>query len=397
MIKGRLRKNLLVQFAILLSGLIGWVIQTPGQAVKRNRADALWFSLPSNTVGKGNLWIKGYGNAFLWDNGGEASNNFYPFPNLMGQFGVLNYLQVEGSMLGIGYGYKVPGDIRLGMKITWPDKGKVRLFGPALALNYTHSFVDEFPSIGGFRIKGTGFSNQGILRQGGNLSFKGIMDLELITLYSWLPFKIYFNFGYEMGLDRRYSQLDEIPMSAGFEAKFFTTDAFVEYNVKFLKGLFWFGDSLLMKKIPRPTTAYNIHYSELPHNMSIGTRIKYPNGFSIKAGAVLGLFKEKGFTVDVEDKNIQAQIIKTGASDGFSPFYANWQIFGEMALPIKFKMTSSELYRNFILLKNKRENKKRDIEGLLKKKGDKENDEDKKRLDKIEKRRKALTHENLLD
>jgi len=89
-------------------------------------------------------------------------------------------------------------------------------------------------------------------------------------------------------------------------------------------------------------------------------------------------------------------------TDGFSPFYADWKIVGKMSFPIKFKITSYEMIRKFLLMKNRGEKQVIDIDEAIEKRGEKEKekgkrDEEEERLNEIEKRKEKMMKEDLLE
>ncbi|MFH1759772.1 MAG: hypothetical protein ABIA63_01600, partial [bacterium] len=96
-------KNILV-IAILFSCVAA--VKTNAAKVKRCRGDGLWFCEGAGTVGYKNLWLSGFGNAFIWDNAADSGakddplKNFYAFPHLGVKYGVLDYLQAEANILG---------------------------------------------------------------------------------------------------------------------------------------------------------------------------------------------------------------------------------------------------------------------------------------------------------
>ncbi|MEW6041528.1 MAG: hypothetical protein AB1633_08410, partial [Elusimicrobiota bacterium] len=355
--------------------------------------------------------ISVYGNAFIWDNPDTSSgkpdplDNFYAFPHVMVRYGIVDFIDLDMVIQGISYKYKSPGRIDFALKMTIPDREKLKRAGYGLYAKYIYNFVDAFGSVAGYREGGTGFSPEGILREGGSFVIKGLFDFDFITLYSQLPFKYYLNLGYEFSNNRNFNALDEMLIGSGIEIKFFNTDFYVEYNIKSLKNLF---NPQRMEKAFKTGSNQNkifeIYFNENIQYFGIGARMKYDNGMTIQAGALLGTFKECGFE---SGALTTSERIRTGLTDGFSPFYADWQIIGRVSIPIIFHMTGSEIYRNYLLLKNRKGTKARDIDELLgkgtsegkknvEKKVSKEEDE-KKRLEEIEKRRNRLRIEESIE
>jgi hypothetical protein len=86
-------------------------------------------------------------------------------------------------------------------------------------------------------------------------------------------------------------------------------------------------------------------------------------------------------------------------SDPFDPWFAKWKIVAELSFPLRYKQTGAEMMRNFLLLKNRKEGKKIDIDERLQKLETpndslKNEDSDKKqRLEEIRKRREQIDKE----
>ncbi|MFH1761316.1 MAG: hypothetical protein ABIA63_09475, partial [bacterium] len=169
-----------------------------------------------------------------------------------------------------------------------------------------------------------------------------------------------------------------------------------------IKALDNFSKPVLIKNIFQESDnsgkSFEIFFSENIQYLGLGARLKYNSGFILHAGALLGTFRERGLT-----SGVYLDTVRKDITDGFSPFFADWQIVGRMSFPIIFTMTSSEMYRNFLLLKN-RKVIKRDIEEILDKsfkkseesEGSSQSDE-RERLMEIEKRRKRILEEDSVE
>jgi hypothetical protein len=85
-----------------------------------------------------------------------------------------------------------------------------------------------------------------------------------------------------------------------------------------------------------------------------------------------------------------------GVSDPFDPWFAKWKIVGEVSIPVFYKQTGSEMMRNFLLLKNRNEKQKIDIDERLRRfeagadSAKADQDDRKKRLEEIQKRRDQM-------
>jgi hypothetical protein len=55
-----------------------------------------------------------------------------------------------------------------------------------------------------------------------------------------------------------------------------------------------------------------------------------------------------------------------GITDPFDPWYAKWKVVMELTIPLWYRGASSEMMRNFLLLKGRSKQKKIDIDEALK-------------------------------
>jgi hypothetical protein len=85
-----------------------------------------------------------------------------------------------------------------------------------------------------------------------------------------------------------------------------------------------------------------------------------------------------------------------GLTDPFDPWFAKWKIIGEISIPVFYKQTGAEMMRNFLLLKNRKEKQKIDIDERLRR-FEEQNDslrtddaDRKRRLEEIRKRREQI-------
>jgi len=358
------------------------------------RGDGLFFCENANTYGKGNVWVNGHGRAFYWDNPGEDGFPLKVFPAAGLDMGILPFLDFGIATDVISYGFAIPGDLMFKTKITWPNNTKLRLFAGAFSMFYKINFLEDYPSIGGLRTKDVGFMAEGIMYGGKSMGFRLIGDLDLVRWKSFLPLKGYLNAGYLMSLNRDISDFDQITLSAGLEFKGLATDFLVEIHGEFLKGT-----TLTKGLLVRMSNGkvFRHHFSENPIYVSPGIRIKYENGLTLLAAVPLLLSKNKG--LKIKDLIPDSHVLRYGAiTNGYEPFYADWKIVGKMSYPIRFKVTTAEMIREFLLLKNRKQKQAIDIDEKRGAGSDgKMQEEDKKRLDEIRKRREEMMRENLLE
>jgi hypothetical protein len=58
--------------------------------------------------------------------------------------------------------------------------------------------------------------------------------------------------------------------------------------------------------------------------------------------------------------------VSHGIKDPFDPWFVKWKIVAMLSFPLKYKLTSAEMMRNFLLLKNMKQQNRLDIDNRLK-------------------------------
>jgi hypothetical protein len=353
---------------LVLAGISG----TP--AFKLASGEGLWFCENSDTHGKGNLWLNGFGRGFYWDNPTDSTGGGFPlkiFPCGGADFGLLPFADVGMSSELLSYGFKIPGNLKLRTKFTLPNNDKLRLFGAAFSATYTYNFLKEYASLG-YRNQGVGFYAEGVMYGGSSLDLKLIGDVEFIRWKSYLPLKFYLNAGYRMPLDREYAYFDQYVFASGVEYRGLTTDFFLEYQMEVLHG---FASPLTVhftdgngnhKSFPH-------YFIENPMYLSPGVRIRYENGITLMAAVPImklggiKLSREVGYPLESIPgwKKIELQKEGKDWTDGFSPFYADWKLVGKISFPLFFRMTNAETIRKFLLMKNKKDRQVIDIDEMM--------------------------------
>ena len=146
---------------ILFSLIIGLC---PVEGYKLMSGEGLWFCENSDTHGKGNLWLNGFGRGFYWDNPTVEEGGFplKIFPCVGADYGLFPFLDVGLSSEVLSYGFQVPGNLRARLKATLPNNAKLRLFGGALSVAYTYNFLKEYASFG-YRNDHVGFYAEGLI------------------------------------------------------------------------------------------------------------------------------------------------------------------------------------------------------------------------------------------
>ncbi len=373
---------------------------------KRDRWSGLNMVTSSSTMGKGNFFLSMHGNAFLWDN--QAAEKLPTIlPNLELGYGVLDYLHIVG---GLEVRTTKPSLAYLKFKITTPNTKSIRFFGVSQSIEMYRNLLDEFKS-NGFRYKNEGFSpDKFIIGNDDYITFFRFitsMDVELIKWSAYLPFKFYFNIGFEGGLSSWMAQnvqaardvyktinngkeasegstnFSKVPISFGVELKTQKTDFFIEVVsepfLENIKKIIYLGNEKKDLTLVRYNVVVSgkepllkildIHLFEVPIYLSIGSKLKYSNGSTFQFGFSWLLSHDVGASLGPCNSENKC---REGAEDGFSPFYPQWKLFGRINYPIRFKQSSAELYRAYILKKNKKSRKVLDINNRLKGLKDKE-------------------------
>jgi hypothetical protein len=149
-----------------------------------------------------------------------------------------------------------------------------------------------------------------------------------------------------------------------------------------------------------------VHFAENPMYISLGGRIRYNNGVTLYACIPFLVSSNVGSAMTTEDLvllnrstgkgSVYYDEKSRGITDPFDPWFSKWKIIARISFPFFYKQTGSEMMRNFLLLKNKKDGEKIDIDDQLKtfdKKKNLQSDEEKerkKRLDEIRERREQI-------
>jgi hypothetical protein len=392
--------------AMVISGL-AW-----GQE-KRSRQDGLQTSISSITAGENNFHMILFGRTFLWDN--QAAQKIPPvLPHGELNYGLLDWLDITAGLNAMSYSLQ-PGSVYLRTKVTTPDTKILRLIGLGLQSEVKRNLTHSFPS-NGFRVKNEGFGPEGYL-YGGSGVFNSLRltvagDIEGIRLASWLPLKGYLNLGYETGILGSAVEADNgrisketgkkiatrdattIPMSLGLQLKTYGSDFFIEIEgVPFYKQVENYTKAWLQGETANPYTRFNmveksfdVHLFETPWYVNTGSRLKYPGGLELMGGFSWLLSQDRGSRLGPCTHD---NTCLDGATDGFSPFYPQWKVFGQIRYPLNFTQPSSELYRSFLLRRYQDHRKRIDVESTLRNsQGDPGLNEEEKRLKRLMERRK---------
>jgi hypothetical protein len=376
-------------------------------SLKRSRGEGLYKTINANTIGEGNIWIGFKAVGFLWDS--DPSEENYPspfaFPELKAEFGILDFLSMHFESRVLTYGWKFDW-VSIGSKFTILDNKDIRLHTIGLKLDYQHRFLKNFgSSIAGYHNSdGTGFCPEGFIIRGGNIKLSVLYDIDLLSKFSRLPLKICTNLGINYPVSREFYDYSQYMVNFGLIYVGLTADVFIEYSLQAFAqtndgykkfDFYWPGwhNPANLHKV------WEVAFSENPMHLSIGGRVRYANGLVLYGVVPLLLSRNKGSAMTDEDRKGLKQgkfpdEILRGITDPFDPWYPRWKIILEISYPIRYKRTSSEMYRNYILLKNRKNKIKIDIDERIELKI-KEHDEDEekdamRRLEEIKKRREKI-------
>ena len=387
---------------LLILGLFATAF--PQTELKRSRGAGLYLCKSANTIGAGNVWAGFRALGFLWDSDPEDNNRPEPFafPEFEAEVGIFNIASIYLESRVLTYSYKYDW-LAFGSKFTFLRNKDLRFQNVGLLLEYKHRFLKEFhTSIAGFQnSEGTGFCPEGFIVKGGNLTVLALYDLDFIAKFSWLPLKVYANIGARVPFDREFLDYSQYLIYLGAAYIGLGADVFIEYSLEA------FGNTSADPKMfsfnwpgwGNNTKRWEVAFPENPMYLTLGGRIRYPNGIVLYLAVPLRVSQNVGSAMTDEDRvglhtGQFPEEWARGITDPFDPWYAQWKIILKISYPIRYRQTGAEMRRNFLLLKNRKEKKKIDIDeriNLEQSESEEEKEKDKKkRLDAIKKRREEI-------
>lgn len=397
--------------ALVLCSVTG---TSAAQNQKRNRGEAFYSCQNSNTPGPGSIWLSFVAVGHIWDddaimtdtnvNPVVPSNNSAPvrkwisnvraFPEVNLMAGITDYLSIYGDSRLLSYGFR-PGYFRGGIKVTIPDNRELRFHGFGMTLSYKKILRESAPSLGGY----TGFMPEGFFVKGNNIEWTFIHEMDLLQKTSLIPLRFITNVGLRQPVDKRTDMrqmlADIMLVYSGYGYDFYagySLESFMNFfapvevnqdNVK--RFLVWFGEN--------------------PMYLNLGGNIRYDNGVTLSLTVPMLLSVNHGSRMrndDLVELNRHTTNGKfmyekdRGIKDPFDPWFVKWKVSGAITFPVRFTSTGSEMMRNYLLLKNRKNVKtinieeRIDLEAGEKQKPDEEKMADEKRLEEIRKRREAL-------
>jgi hypothetical protein len=387
----------------LLITVLTSVITDAAENQKRDRGESFYNCMNSNTSGNGNIWASLTAVGHIWDNTPIAMDsnaakrkwvsNIRAFPEIRMHAGLFDIasLSLESRVLG---NFWNPGWVSVDCKLTPPNNKELRFHGYALDIKYKYQFIESGPSLGGY----VGFMPEGFVSKGHNIEFRSIYELDALPRISKLPVRLIVNNGIRIPLRADRRNFYQFLTDAAIVYSGYGFDFYAEYSLEAFNN--FFGPAILQTDKSKKIAVF---FSENPMYLIFGGNLRYDNGLvlSITAPILLSTNSESKMTVeDLKNLNhlrsdLYPQEVKHGVKDPFDPWFVKWKIAGSITFPIRFTMTSSELMRNFLILKNRKQDTKIDIDSkLLDSSPDGTNDslknEDKSRLEKIRNRKAEI-------
>jgi hypothetical protein len=345
----------------------------PANNQKRDRGESFYNCLNSNTTGHGNIWVSLSAVGHVWDNTpismdsnaakSKWISNIRAFPEIKTQFGLFDVasFSLESRVLGKFWS---PGWVSFDCKLTPPNNKELRFHGYGLNMKYKYQFIESGPSLGGY----TGFMPEGYVTKGHNIETRFMYELDLLARISKLPLRLLVNNGIRIPLreDRRnfYQFLTDVAIVySGYGFDFFASYSLEAFN-NFIKP------AVLQTNENKRIAVF---FQENPMYLIFGGNLRYDNGLTLSISVPILLSMNRESKMTPEDLSHLNQLrsdqfpeeVKYRIKDPFDPWFVKWKIAGSLTFPIRFSMTSSELMRNYLILKNRKQDTKIDIDNKL--------------------------------
>jgi len=359
---------------IMVTALVGECIADTRQ--KRNRGENFDRCINSNTVGPGNIWVSCMGVGHIWDDapitsdtdevngGGALSSNVRAFPEFNVHLGLINSAMITVATRPLSWGWK-PGHVAGAIKATIPDNKALRLNGLGMQLKYIYQFSDGPPTLGGYR----GFMPEGYVVKGHASELQLIYELDCIAWKSWLPLRFLTNMGVRMPFDPAYRDTYQYIGDIAVVYNGFAHDFFLAFSLEAFKNF------LEPKEFRQANTKrFLVFFPENLMYVTLGGNIRYSDGIALSITVPLLVsqnIESKMTPKDLSDLNQLnsdrfPEEVGRGIRDPFDPWFVKWKVKCAISFPIRFKMTSAEMIRNFLLLKNQKQDKHINIDSRIK-------------------------------
>ena len=368
---------------------------------KRDRGESFYRCESSNTSGPGNIWLSFTGLGLVWDNPPSDDtlintkhrwiSNVRGFPEARVQAGITDYLTIKLESRMLSWGFK-PGWVTTALKFTIPNNKELRLNGFGADVKYRYQFIETAPTLGGY----IGFMPEGFVTKGSSIDANFLYELDLLARFTNLPLRFLFNGGIRIPLRDNKLQMMQMITDAGLVYNGYGFDFFVIYSGEFFNN---FSSPLI---ISQDSKRFGIFFSENPMYFTFGGDVRYENGLVLSLSIPILVSTNFGSNMkdlrrlNQRDPAFQDEL-NFRITDPFDPWFVKWKIEVTASYPIRFKMSSAEMMRNFLLYKNRKKEKKIDIDsrlqGIEQSDSKKDQNDALKRLEEIKKRREQSTKE----
>ena len=359
---------------LIVSGAVGISTLYGQTEMKRNRGESFYTCQSSNTEGSGNIWLSVAGVGSVWDdvpirtdsNGvkkpGFWVSNARAFPEVTLQDGLAEFCMLTIESRPITWAAVVPGWVSGDAKFTWPNNKSLRFLGFGVDLKYQYNFTNGPPTLGGY----IGFMPEGYVAKGNVLEGRLIFDADFISKITTLPLRVLVNLGQRLpiGEYRDYYQylVDIGAVYTGYDYDFFTTYSLEAFD-NFVRPI----------EFTQGTKRFLVWFMENPMYLTLGGNVRYANGTKLSLAVPLLLSANVESKMSTEDltalNHDRADLfpyeVGHGIKDPFDPWYVKWKIVVTLSFPLRYKLTSAEMMRNFLLLKNIKRQNRLDIDNRL--------------------------------
>jgi hypothetical protein len=366
---------------LLLSSAVGTGTLYGQTEMKRNRGESFYSMLTSNTEGRGNIWLSVTGIGHVWDNvptgtddkgskiPGFWVSNARAFPEVKVQDGIAEFCMLTFETRPITYSAKIPGFVSGDVKLTWPNNKKLRFLGFGLDLKYQYNTTNGPPTLGGY----VGFMPEGYVAKGSVFEGRFIFDADFISMVTTLPLRAIINLGIRRPLGEfrdNYQFLGDAGLVyTGYDYDFFATWSVEAFN-NFLEP------KIITQTVSGGTKRFAVWFSENPMYLTLGGNVRYLNGTKLSLAVPLLLSINQGSKMGGNDGALLDRRMVVGHPElayevdhdihnPFDPWFVKWKIIASLSFPLRYKLTSAEMMRNFLLLKNIKQQNRLDIDNRL--------------------------------
>ncbi|MCU0608808.1 MAG: hypothetical protein MUF22_03445 [Chitinispirillaceae bacterium] len=367
------RSTLLCLLVVLAFGIIA--PSSSQTEMKRNRGESFYRLLSSNTEGTGNLWLSFTAVGHVWDDkpvsaGPSADrhtgfwmSSFRAFPEVRAQYGLSEWAMATIESRPITWAAKMPGTISGDVKLTWPNNKKLRFLGYGLDLKYIQSFTHSTPTLGGY----LGFMPEGYVTLGSIFETKFLFDVDLLPKITSLPLRGMLNLGTRLPLSE-YQENFQILADIGAIFTGYDYDFFAAYSLEAFNN---FTGPRTFTQHDGSNKKWVIWFKENPMYLVLGGNVRYKGGIILSIVSPLLLSANEGSGMNDADRASLSHYVDFPyenthlIKDAFDPWFVKWKILGSLTFPIRYKITSAEMMRNFLLLKNSKKQSRLDIDNRL--------------------------------